>query len=287
MKFLPWDPLQLPLKQSLGQRVLKPQVGFGLYRTYRKLLYWTPLLQDNAALFYGADASEFTTFLSALVEQATSFPHSVDVALYATSEHPGRGHWQELETTTAVFSHHLQEQTPLELLEGLVAYRTAILRELEGSGLLEPLHRRLLILVLHFTHDELRELWADPRGAQLLQSLFVSSRRARIYPLLATPHASSVPRALHERLEWSAALGTANEEWAKGFYADLEESFYSVRQKLIGVAQVKDTPRLTHLHPLVFEPSEWHVAYTEELAANDAAYEEFLATLDDGSPSHG
>lgn len=282
MKYLPWNRLQIDSAIDGGWRVSKKDVNFSLFRTFKRKIYWVPLYQSNGALMYGDLPEQRDATLRNFAEQSKRMAESTTVALFDLSgEQKELG--AELEEQSLAFEYHPYEDNLEQFLEDLNDLRTSLRNKNKGSGYLEPPNRKILTIIFELNETLIQELELSLRSRELMRDLLLNSDRERLYLFPIASSASRMPGEIMRAFDWIVYLGEENKGFAKGLHKKLEEAYYSFSQLLIGTHYSKHEKRLTPVHPLKFTPSEWHLAQKEKLEKEDAAYEEFLNALDDGT----
>lgn len=282
MRYLPWNRLQLDSDVDGGWRVTKQEIVFSLYRTYKRKLFWAPLYQKNGAIFHGGDTDVKLTLIKNFAEQSKDSAESATIALFdLKGSHKEVG--GSLEEQFLSFEYHPYEDSLEQLLEDLYKLRQEIRTKNLGSGYLEPPNRKVLVVLLDLDEDLVHDLELSLRSRELLRDLLLNSERERLYILPMSSRAAGVPGEIMRALDWSIYLGDENRGFAKGFHKNLDESYYSFSQVLIGTHYSKHEKRLAAVHHLEFTPSEWYLQERKQLQEEDAAYEKFLQALDDGT----
>lgn len=282
MKFLPWNRLQQDSSAKTGQRVFKQSVSFDLYRTYKKKVSWNPIAFKNGALFYGEEKTQLTDFLETMEKQANNFKESCTIALYdLTGTHQSES--ERIESNSRVFEYHPYDAPLDTLLEDLLQLRQEIKENSLSMKYTESPYRKALIVLIHITEEQAQRL-SYVRTASLMKDLLLESAFERIYPFLIVESAESINDNILKALEWSAFIGGTNVMRCKNdLYPNMKDSYYSIRQVVIGVVYSRTFKYILNVHPYKFTPSEYHVKKEQQLIDEDAAYMRYLNTLSDGT----
>lgn len=284
MKYLPWDRLQLDASIDGGWRVTKQKILFDVFRTYKRKLRWGPLYLKNGALFHGGNIDHKLTFIETLVSQNEKVKDSSTIALFDFNNNL-INFAEKLEQENEGFEYHPYEESIEKFLTDLVEFRSIIQNANKGSGYIEPPNRKVLIVLIDLDKERASQIQANPRLRALFKSLIQDSERERIYVIPLMSFSDEMPVGVLPILEWIVYLGERNMLHAKKQHSDLTEGYYSFAQQHIGSHFSQHEKRLMAVHPLKFSPSEWFIAEQKKLNDEDAAYEEFLNALDDGSES--
>jgi len=282
MKYLPWNRLQLDSQLNNGNRVSKQSVSFSVYRTFKKKMSWTPMIMNNGAVFYGEDETQIDDFLETILSQSKKFEESVTIALYDLREHQNNA-FEALESKYRVFEYHPYKSDLKTLIKDFVIFRNEIKEKTQALGLVESPHRKILIPIFLLDNDQVSVLSND-KLSKIFQHFLTESSFERIFPFVIAPFAESFPEDIVKAFQWSAFLGSDNASVCrKKIYPDKEDSFYSIRQIVIGTLYTRLTARLTVIHPYKFTPSEYYFKKEQQLKDEDENYNKFLDMLDDGT----
>lgn len=282
MKYLPWDRLQLSPALYSTTRVAKQSVTFRPFRTFRKKVSWSALTFGNMALFHGGDLAQRDAFLAHLADQSDRLAGSARVALFDRA-----GDLETLGTTleqSAVnFEYHPYRESLFTLLGDLLTFRDGVRRRTAERGWVEAPQRPVLLVVIPLGAEDLALLRRDATARAALVSLLSESAQERLVPVLVADQAREMPNSLEGALDWAAYLGDSNGAHVTERHQDLEHSYYSLRQRLIGLVYGRGWDRLTRIHPLEFTASQWAIDKRAQYDAEDETYRRFLATLNDGT----
>lgn len=282
MKYLPWDRLQLDSQLNNGNRVSKQSVSFSVYRTFKKKMSWTPMIMNNGAVFYGEDETQIDDFLETILSQSKKFEESVTIALYDLRERQNNA-FEALESKYRVFEYHPYKSDLKTLIKDFVIFRNEIKEKTQSLGLVESPHRKVLIPIFLLDNDQVSVLNND-KLSKVFQHFLTESSFERIFPFVIAPFAESFPEDVVKSFQWSAFLGPDNASVCrKKLYPDMEDSFYSIRQIVIGTLYTRLTTRLTVIHPYKFTPSDYYFKKEQQLKDEDENYNKFLDMLDDGT----
>lgn len=282
MKWLPWDRLQLDPSVDGGWRVSKQKIFFDTHRTYKRKISWGPLYHKNGALFHSGNIDQKLTFIENLAEQNSKVHESSTIALFDFQQNDST-FGDNLESRYEGFEYHPYKADISDFIDDLSSFRELIRAGNAGSGYIEPPNRKVLTLLLNLDSSHLSQIQGNPRLRTQFKNLLEDSERDRIHLILMCGFADEMPSGCVPALDWIVYLGERNKQYAKKRHSDLPEGYYSFAQVHIGSHYSPHEKRLMAVHPLKFTPSEWLIAEKEKLDEEDAAYERFLETLNDGS----
>lgn len=283
MKFLPWDRLQQDSSNNFGNRVVKASVRFDFLRTYRRRISWDAVNFKNAAYFHNNDEKEIASFFENLLKQSKEFSGSVSLSLYHLSLTPEPA-LEALEGDSTTFRYHHYKESLKTLLEDFGKFRKEVGEENFKLGYVDAPFRKVLIPIIMLDETHVQILRNDEKVLKMMVSLLTRSNSQRIYPFLYTAYSKSLPHELLRVLDWAVYIGSENSVHARDvLYSDKKESFYSIRQQVIGVASHIKSKYLIVAHPYKFEPSPFYVKEMERKRIEDENYERYLDTLNDGT----
>lgn len=265
-----------------GYRVSKQSVAFKLFRTFRKKIGWSPLFCDNGAFLYDFDEyNQKPVFFKNILQQASAFKESVGFVLL---DHAGgvlddsEGLWKDFGRTTS-----LGKETPLEsVLESLVVLRDEIKRRTLSEKILEAPNRKLLMVFLNLDDDDMTILNRSTPVREMMSDLLMNSRRERIYVFVLARHPERLPKKIMDALQWVAFIDEASSAYCQKIHPNIDIRYNSLHQLLIGMVYSSAEKKLIPIHPLQLTPSVWRIERDKKLKLEDAAYEKYLETLDDG-----
>jgi len=263
-----------------GLRVSKVDVNFKLYRTFRKFLYWSPITHSNAALFYGESELEKITFIKNIADQTSKFSNSAEIAFFDFNESSEDICSILSKTYKNFYSYKNYQEGLTQCLKDLIAFREHIRNANKGSGFLEPPGRKvtLIFLDLSLITDELNK----PENIDMINDLLSNSSRERMYLFLIMPFAKDLDESVLKNLTWATFLELENSQLLKNLYPEKDDSYFSVRQKVIGMTFNVNDSRLQIIHPLKFTKSDWLISKEAALKAEDEIYKYMLESLDEG-----
>lgn len=278
----------LGLDRSLDpyHRAVKQEVTFKLFRVFTGNIYWSPFVAKSIALFYGEDTVQRDQFVYNIINQSKKFKESVNThivdltgELKTVVEELGK-HRGNLFT----YKHFLNDVNSIvEVLEKLKEYRDDVRAETAELRVLEQAHRRLSIVFLNLSREQMIEIKGSQYLTSLLKDLMNFSDRERLYVVPITPSADVFPVDILKEVEWAGFLGDTNYKICKQLYPKKKESVYSKKQHFSGIVFSNSHRFLVVVHPLVYTPSTWGLEKERQIKNENEAFEKFLQSLDDGS----
>lgn len=287
MKYIPWDRLQLDSSLNLGNRVFKQSVSFSVYRTFKRKVNWTPMIMNNGAIFHNGNNDHIDNFIEPIIKQSKKFEESVSIAMYDLTD-GDNSRFETLEEKNRVFTYHPYKNDLQTFLKDFIIFRKKIKEKSKALGLVEPTSRKVLIPIIILDESHVKWLSTNKDFINVFYNFLTESSLERIYPFVIAPSARDFPLGLVKALQWSAFLGSDNSMFCRTeLYPDFEDSYYSIRQIVIGTVYIKNATRLTTIHPYEFTPSEYYFKKKKQLEDEDSNYKKFLDMLDDGTRKEG
>lgn len=282
MDYREWDPLQLSSEIDNGARVVKQSVSFDLFRTYRHKISWNPIAYQNFGIFYGGLEQQKQSVIESIAKRSMKFAPSINISLFTFENNKNIEIWDNLEKEYNSFFHHPFNDTFEFFLKELQNLRNDVEEKTTVKKMIEP-SNKVLQLVLLDLYDEQLRLLKIPENLKLFQNLLTNSYYQRIYIGFFIKEAESVPLDIHSSLDFSAYLGTLNDEYCRSVYKGFQENEYSRKQVLIGTGFIRSSQTLVNLHPVKFTPNESFIKAQQHFDKEDEAYMNFLNSLDDGT----
>jgi len=280
MKYFDWDRLRLDKGFEAGNLIFKNSVRCEFFRTYRKKVAWDAVSHNNMAFFYGNLTSQRDIFLENFAKQLEKFQESVAIDLYDLSgELLNLG--EILENNYKVFNYHNYLNTFETFVDDVLDFRESIRKKNIDKGQIEASDRKLQFILIYLNEQLVHDL-EDQELSKKVENLIVDSNWERICFVPITASCRTFNDELHTQLDWAAYLGSENDDYLHNLYSDLEDSYYSRQQKVIGSLFDKTLPKICILHPLKFTPSDFHFEVENRFKEEDELYEKFLQTLDPG-----
>lgn len=281
MKFYEWDRLRLDRSYTPGNIVAKGTVGFEVFRTYAKKVFWNAMMHKNMGLFYGDLASQRDSFFEAFAKQSHKVQNAVAIDLYDfTGDLEEIG--ENLEESYSLFNYHHYLKNFVQFLEDVVLFREEIRQSARKEGLLEANNRRIQIIFVNFD-DKVLSLLNNASVYKIVEDLLLNSVKERIVFAPVVSDAKSLSPQLHKLLDWGVYLGSSNDDFIHDLYPDRDDWYYSKRQKIIGSLFDKYSEKFMVLHPLKFTASELYRDLEKRYDEEDELYKKFLESLDDGT----
>lgn len=281
--YLPWDPLQLDLEVDSGLRVKKNSVTFNTYRTYKRKIFWTPLLYNNLNLFYEKD-EELNTFIENTLKQVKkTCGDSISFEFYDFDKRFSIP-MLELDLQYNFFKYHPYDEPFDHFLDELIKARDIIKEKSKVNRSIESPNKRLQVIMISFTDDMIRFLKESESARRKYVNLVRQSALERLYIFALSPKVTNWHKGCVKAFDFSLFIGEENAKFSRLIlYPDFGEGRVSTYQKIIGSAYTKGFDKIVEIYPLKYTKSARAQKTEDDEINEEELYKEFLKTLDDGS----
>lgn len=168
-----------------------------------------------------------------------------------------------------------------ELCKDLQAFRSSIAEAYKGSPY-GALRRNGLLMFLLLDSKTLEELKASPAALAIMQDMFETGKRERIFPIICTQDAADLSPELVQAAESAVFLGKVNEELAEKFYKlPVTDNDYGA----IKIGVIWDTTKpdvLRKMAAVKLEKENWVIERQEAMRQQDEDWAVYLEKLEKG-----
>lgn len=269
---------------------MKAQVSIPLFRQLRStnsrndsLVYWTPIFSTNALISYGDDDQQRFSNIENFCKFSYNRWNLLHLRVLDLRDDFDLDDRYSRNNLGAPFL--IDPSTSLaSVLEDITSYRNEIRSRTARLHIAEMSNRRLSVFLLNMDDADVRSL--DEEHRELLEDLVLNSSFERVYVIPLVSSARIFSEDFTRRMEWSAFLGEDNISYARDeIFTNLSDGTFDVRVEIVGVLRQAGLDRFTVLHSIDRRKPSW-VKTMENVRQNEqAVYDSYLSTLDDGSMS--
>lgn len=279
MKYFEWDRLRLQKRFNPGIRPAKQTVTFELFRmkNRKEKIIWNAILHKNAAFFYGKSTAQLHITLKEIAKQSSKkFSGSAHIDFYEfdnKTEQIG----EQLEKDYKSFSYHHYKDSQEQFLDDLINFRSMIDEEMIAHKHTEAYYRKLHIILVRSDDENIV-------NNNKMKDLMNNSYWQRMFVIPLVPYAEKVDLDVHNFLQWSAYLGSDNDNYAHDvLHTEMQDSDFDPRQNVVGCVYAHNISLLMLAHSHVYTLSKAAIQEDERFDEEDRIYQEFLESLNDGT----
>lgn len=264
-----------------GTRIFKQFVDIGCFRTYRKKIYWSPMVYKNGLIVYGKNIEKYTDFLTVWINNSKKHINTTDIHLYdffKTTDEKTEEYIQELSQKTKNL-HYTKKQNFENIIHEIYQYRNKIKEKTDKRHMIEPTDKKLTFFFLRISDREITTILINKQLRQELMILIKEAYYQRIYLFILTTSAESLPKKIIESFDWCVFLDKPNMDILQRIYSDMMTNRISKRQELIGLSYDIFNKFLLTVNNWKFTPTEGFYKENEQFKKEDDDYQKFLESL--------
>lgn len=253
---------------------------FPIYNAFPKPVKWIPLLNNNLAVFYENEKNK-QEFLKTFDSFMKNNHRSVDLNYFVIdsilSGVDDEDSFNEYKLNFKEFSNFFNVRRYKwdlkQFFDDIVDFRSVIRERRVKNGQIEAFDRKITIVIFDFEKVKDKETFIK------LFDVVKNSRSERIFPIMLSKSAKSVPKQFHKLFDLAIYLGRDNQIVCDFVNANLGYGLYDIQQEHIGTAFIKGSQFLEPIHPWEYRQSKFGKEQQEELDKEYDDYIKFLESL--------
>lgn len=268
--------LLLDPEAQVQKNVQMKLTEFPIYNAYPVPVKWIPLLNNNLAIFYNTEENKMD-FLQTLDSFMDKNKNSVDLNYFIINDYLSNGddvkYLNKFKNFSKFFNVRIYKWSLNQFFDDIIDFRNVIKERRIKKGHIEAFDRKITVIVFDLERVKDKDTFLK------LFDVLKKSRMERIFPILLSKSAKSIPKQFHKLFDLAVYIGRDNQIVCDFVNANLGYGLYDIQQEHIGTAFIKGSQFLEPIHPWEYTQSEFGKEQQKELDKEYDDYLQFLSSL--------
>lgn len=284
MQFIPWDPLQLDKNIDSRHGISLLHLRWDLFSSAkRRKIQFIPSIMKNGVIF-SDDKTQFITMIQHFLKKQKEFVNDVDYRYYCFSDDEFKNIEKLENTSLDTFKAICYPDLGISnFLDDMTNFRDNMKDQLEELNVIEPITKRLSIIFLRLTNEDLLKILTSVAAQARIENLLQKSYDERVFLILMLDDARIVPdKWFNNFFDAMFFIGDSNMNTCEKHYHDLHTGQLKIMDIRIGTSYTKEYEFLIPLYDLNRKDNQAYINARQRKKDFLDDYEEFLESLDDG-----
>lgn len=268
--------LLLDPEAQVQKNVQMKLTEFPIYNAYPVPVKWIPLLNNNLAIFYNTEENKMD-FLQTLDSFMDKNKNSVDLNYFIINDYLSNGddvkYLNKFKNFSKFFNVRIYKWSLNQFFDDIIDFRNVIKERRIKKGHIEAFDRKITVIVFDLERVKDKDTFLK------LFDVLKNSRMERIFPILLSKSAKSIPKQFHKLFDLAVYIGRDNQIVCDFVNANLGYGLYDIQQEHIGTAFIKGSQFLEPIHPWEYTQSKFGKEQQKELDKEYDDYLQFLSSL--------
>lgn len=268
--------LLLDPEAQVQKNVQMKLTEFPIYNAYPVPVKWIPLLNNNLAIFYNTEENKMD-FLQTLDSFMDKNKNSVDLNYFIINDYLSNGddvkYLNKFKNFSKFFNVRIYKWSLNQFFDDIIDFRNVIKERRIKKGHIEAFDRKITVIVFDLERVKDKDTFLK------LFDVLKKSRMERIFPILLSKSAKSIPKQFHKLFDLAVYIGRDNQIVCDFVNANLGYGLYDIQQEHIGTAFIKGSQFLEPIHPWEYTQSKFGKEQQKELDKEYDDYLQFLSSL--------